>query len=217
MDYVQDPKVRDIANSRFGTRDGDMYAPAAPIIGELRRRNYSPKAIKNIIWHIAAESQFNPKAAEKPNGKGGNGFVQLTTDKNRELMSMRLRETGKGDFDLVKNPRALDDRPDLQAWVVGEYFDNVNFDNKMGNRPLFDYEDFGQVHRALAPKNLNPKDRLDWLKKNGWRQPDDADLLMHTPALDPNEKKGEYNDDWTGLVKRKINKDGTLDTPPSSR
>jgi len=196
----------------------NRYQAATPVIGELRKAGYSDESIKNIMWHIAAESSWKSGNQEKANSQGGNGFIQLTGDENRKRYSDKLNEyiTQNGlnykKIDLVANRRQLDKDPEMQAVLARMYFD----DRK---RRGLNYDKFEDVHKALAPQNRNPQDRIELLEKAGWRKPEDADLYAWSPAVEPPAPAAPSNPVAVpvSLIKSKINKDGTIDTTPPSR
>jgi hypothetical protein len=204
----------------------ERYKAATPLIGELRKAGYSNEAIKNIIWHIAAESSWKIGSQEKENSQGGNGLIQLTGDANRKTYSDKLNayiaENGLNykKIDLVANRRQLDRDPDMQAVLARMYFD----DRK---RRGLNYDNFEDVHKALAPKNRNPQDRIDSLLKAGWRKPEDEDLWAWAPAVEPPKPVAPAVvapavvapavPTLTQSIKSKINPDGTINTTPTGR
>ena len=115
-------------------------------------------------------------------------------------------------IDLVANRRQLDKDPQMQAVIARMYFD----DRK---RRGLNYDKFEDVHKALAPQNRNPQDRIALLEKAGWRKPEDADLYAWSPAIEPPVPAAPLKPIAVPVssIKSKINKDGTLDTTPPSR
>lgn len=204
------------------------YKNAAPLIGELRANGFNNKEIKNIMWGIAAESRWKPNIVEKGDSKGGNGLIQLTGDANRAFYSKRLNEYIKENnlnyknIDLVANRRQLDKDMQMQA-VLARMF----FQDRKKHLGASNYEQFETVHRAFAPKYETAEQRIERLNEEGWRYPEDEDLFIHAPAVEPQKpnpltpapKKAPSKPVAVPVssIKSKINKDGTLDTTPPSR
>lgn len=197
----------------------NRYQAATPVIGEFRKAGYSDEAIKNIMWHIAAESSWRSGAKERGNSEGGNGFIQLTGDANRRTYSDKLNKyiaenkLNYKPIDLVANRRQLDNDPQMQAVLARMYFD----DRK--SRGL-NYEKFEDVHKALAPGNKNPNDRIELLIKKGWRKPEDADLMAWGPAVEPPKPvspEKPVNQALIDSLRIKFNKDGSSNTTPQGK
>lgn len=199
----------------------ERYKNATPLIGELRKAKYSDESIKNIIWHIASESSWKIDSQERKNSQGGNGMIQLTGDANRKTYSDKLNayvaENGLNykKIDLVANRRQLDKDPEMQAVLARMYFDDRK---KRG----LNYDKFEDVHKAFAPQNPNPQDRIDLLLKGNWRKPEDEDLWVHAPAVDPPKPVAPAAvapvvPTLTQSIKSKINPDGTINTTPTGR
>lgn len=183
----------------------ESYAWASTVIDELRKQGFTPLQIKNILPHLLIESNGGRANAVQGdwsrNFKGdsgsfnvGRGFIQLTGyDNYRKMEEM----TG---IPLTKDPK-LAANPEYSARIAAAYLKKRQQD--FGKYQDLSYSTFESVHRALAPKNNNPQDRIKHMEKQGWRLATDEDLTAHTPAYDPSA--------WS------VNEDGSLSpntTPP---
>lgn len=163
------------------------YEWAGPLIGELFKKGYNRNQIKNIITHLYAESDGRADAVQgdwKPGFKGdpggydvGRGLVQLTGKANYVEME---RLTG---IPLTKDPK-LAAKPENSAIIAATYFKRRQ--ETHGKKHNLDYETFESVHRALAPKDSNPDNRLKIMEKKGLRMATEKDVFYHAPPYDPN-------------------------------
>jgi len=152
-------------------KEVDRYAWSSPYITALQNHGFENDEIKNVLWSIMAESGGKGTAMQKGGG-GGMGAIQLTGDANKKQYSEKLTKMLGRPVNLF-NPAEYKN-PDVNPALTAAYFS----DRDRGKG----YHNFADVHRALAPKDRNPQNRIDWLNKNKIRPPDDTDFMIHQEA-----------------------------------
>ena len=164
------------------------YEWSATLIDELRKAGFTPPQIKHILPNLLVESGWGRADAVqgdyKPSFKGddrsfnrGRGFIQLTGYDNYRKME---EDTG---IPLTKDP-TLAAIPENSAKIAAAYLKRRQ--KEFGDKQDLSYNTFESVYRALAPKNSNPKTRLNEMEKYGYRLATDEDVTFNMPAYDPN-------------------------------
>ena len=170
QDSKNKPDVK-MANWVNNPKEVNRYAWSTPYITALQNQGFHNNEIKNILWSIMAESGGKGTAMQKGGG-GGMGAIQLSGDENKKKYSKTLTNVLGRPVNLF-NPEEYKN-PDVNPALTAAYFS----DRDTGKG----YYNFSDVHKALAPKDKNYQNRIDWLNENKIRPPDDTDFMIHQEA-----------------------------------